>query len=325
MDLQTTQYWSRIRHCNLHFPAAFRFFGDYFTYSCRKWDICGHHSLPKSSIRLCSGYKANVRAFASQKQKKLRRSVNIQKGKNIQPSEQLQNENDGLNVGSASENDRVQDDILMLPSDNLEVQNSVVIPSRSAVLQACTVTSCLIGALGILIRQVSHVASTEGLPIIDCSTNITFNFELSHLVLIMELVILVSSCRYLLLKTWPDFSKSSEAANRQVLTSLEPMDYIIVAFLPGVSEELLFRGALLPLLGVNWTSIFAVAALFGILHLGSGRKYSFAVWATFVGIVYGYATTLSSSVFVPMASHALNNLVGGIIWRYTLKSPKQIE
>lgn len=99
----------------------------------------------------------------------------------------------------------------------------------------------------------------------------------------------------------------------QVLTSLEPVDYMIVSFLPGISEvhkrnslccllysnarknwywfipllhwyilvvlqELLFRGALLPIFGINWTSILGVSALFGVLHLGSGRKYSFAVW-----------------------------------------------
>lgn len=44
--------------------------------------------------------------------------------------------------------------------------------------------------------------------------------------------------------------------------------------------------------------------------------------ATFVGIVYGYATISSSTVVVPMAAHAVNNLVGGIIWRYTSNSSK---
>lgn len=170
----------------------------------------------------------------------------------------------------------------------------------------------------------------------------------------------------------------------QVLTSLEPVDYMFVAFLPGISEvrkskllysfiplfhwyilvvlqELLFRGALLPIFGINWPSILGVATLFGVLHLGSGRKYSFAVWyynlfffaldetflhlanyddysslfqskcsfddlllfrATFVGVAYGYATMLSSSILVPIASHAMNNLVGGIMWRYMSNSSK---
>ncbi|XP_027332190.1 uncharacterized protein LOC113847348 isoform X5 [Abrus precatorius] len=203
-------------------------------------------------------------------------------------------------------------------SDDKFVQND-----KSAVLRACTITSALIAAFGIVIRQVSHVASVEGLPILDCSTEVSFGFEMWHLELIAGLVILISPCRYLLLKTWTDFAESSEAANEQVLSSLQPLDYIVVAFLPGISEELLFRGAILPLLGMNWNSVGVAALIFGILHLGNGRKYSFAIWATFVGLVYGYAAILSSSVVVPMASHALNNLIGGLLWRYTSDTPKR--
>jgi len=44
----------------------------------------------------------------------------------------------------------------------------------------------------------------------------TVTFQMWHLVLITGLVILVSSSRYLLLKIWPDFAESSEAANSQV-------------------------------------------------------------------------------------------------------------
>ncbi|KAA3453295.1 CAAX amino terminal protease family protein [Gossypium australe] len=190
----------------------------------------------------------------------------------------------------------------------------ISIPSRSNVLQACTITSGLIAALGLIIRQVSHVGSMEGLPILDCSTEVSFGFELWHLELITGLVLLISLCRYILLKTWRYFAESSDTANKQVLSSLQPYDYLVVAFLPGMSEELLFRGALLPVLGFDWKSVIVVSTLFGVLHLGNGRK------ATFVGILYGYATIMSSSVIVPMASHALNNLVGGLLWRYTSKS-----
>ncbi|KAK7359053.1 hypothetical protein VNO77_00999 [Canavalia gladiata] len=217
------------------------------------------------------------------------------------------------------QNDKLETSINPL-AQNL---NPMPIPSRNAVLQACIITSGLIAALGMVIRQVSHVASVEGLPVLDCPAEVSFDFELWHLELITGLVVLISSSRYLLLKTWTDFAESSEAANQQVLSSLQPLDYIVVAFLPGISEELLFRGAILPLLGMNWTSIGVVALIFGVLHLGSGRKYSFAIWATVVGLAYGYATILSSSLAVPMVSHAVNNLIGGLLWRYTSDAPKK--
>ncbi|XP_021746635.1 uncharacterized protein LOC110712478 [Chenopodium quinoa] len=234
------------------------------------------------------------------------------------------NDNNGVKDSVPSKIDTINDDFALVneKSELNLVTNDV--PSRGTVLRACTVTSGLIAALGLAIREVSQIASSRGLPVFDCS-QVSFDFQVWHLELVIGLAVLISLSRYTLLKIWPDFSESSEAANRQVLTSLEAYDYLIVAFLPGISEELLFRGGLLPLLGLNWKSALAVAALFGVLHLGSGRKSSFAIWATFVGVAYGYATIVSSSLVVPMASHALNNLVGALLWQQTSRSSKQIS
>lgn len=274
-------------------------------------DSCQFLQLPAKSP---SGDKFRTRTFARRKSvKKWTRDERSQNGIALESTEKgLEEERVVLSDKSSLEDNSVE-----------PVQSTLNnIASRSDVLQACTVTSGLIAALGILIRQVSHVASMEGLPILDCSTEVSFGIEMWHLELITGLVILISSCRYLLLKTWPDFAESTEAANQQVLTSLQPLDYLVVSFLPGVTEELLFRGALLPLFGMDWKSVLLAATIFGFLHLGNGRKYSFAIWATFVGFVYGYATIVSSSLVVPMASHALNNLAGGLLWRNTSKPAK---
>ncbi|KAJ8758841.1 hypothetical protein K2173_002620 [Erythroxylum novogranatense] len=282
-----------------------------------------HHVL---SAKSPSDYKRCVWAFARRKSsKKLRRHEGTPDVVPLEATEKsLKEEHGDFSESSIAE-----------VSDVKSVQQTVNVPSRRAVLQACTVTSGLIAALGLIIRQVSHAASMEGFPIHDCSMEVSFGIEMWHFELIMALVILISSSRYLLLRTWPDFAESTEAANKQVLTSIQPVDYVIVSLFPGVSElqakctssgnawtlqELLFRGALQPLFGMDWKSVLLVASLFGVLHLGNGRKYSFAVWATFVGLVYGYAALLSSSIVVPMASHAFNNLVGGILWRYTSNS-----
>lgn len=274
-------------------------------------DSCQFLQLPAKSP---SGDKFRTRTYARRKSvRKWTRDERSQNGIALESTEKgLEEERVVLSDKSSLEDNSVE-----------PVQSTLNnIASRSDVLQACTVTSGLIAALGLLIRQVSHVASMEGLPILDCSTEVTFGIEMWHLELITGLVILISSCRYLLLKTWPDFAESTEAANQQVLTSLQPLDYLVVSFLPGITEELLFRGALLPLFGMDWKSVLLAATIFGVLHLGNGRKYSFAIWATFVGFVYGYATIVSSSLVVPMASHALNNLAGGLLWRHTSKPAK---
>ncbi|KAL0761467.1 hypothetical protein Bca101_077617 [Brassica carinata] len=250
--------------------------------------------------------KFDVRASSSRKSLKKQRRES-QQGKDITTR----------SVTEAEEEVIAQVDDTSTSNDSTDV---VAATPRDKVLQACTVTSGLMAALGLVIRKASHAASTEGLPIPDCSADIPFGFETWHLGLIAGTVVLISSSRFLLLKSWPDFADSSEAANQQILTSLEPLDYLVVASLPGISEEMLFRGGLMPLFGTSWVSIVGVGLIFGLLHLGSGRKYSFAAWASVVGIVYGYAAVLSSSLVVPMASHAVNNLVGGLLWRYSSSS-----
>ncbi|XP_074274351.1 uncharacterized protein LOC141598569 [Silene latifolia] len=264
-----------------------------------------------------------VVAFASRKSaKKLRRNKEQQNEVVLQSIKSLDDTN-GVDSNLSSTRDVVDEDLSFLNSKSEASSVSNVIPSRRAVLQACILTSGLIAALGFAIRQISPLASEAGLPFFDCS-QVSFGFEVWHLELIAGLVVLISVSRYTLLNTWPDFAESSQSANTQVLTSLQTFDYPIVAFLPGISEELLFRGALLPLFGLNWKSALAVAVVFGVLHLGSGRKISFAIWATFVGLAYGYATIVTSSVVVPMTAHALNNLIGAVIWYQTSRSSKQI-
>ncbi|KAM7250230.1 hypothetical protein ACFE04_022113 [Oxalis oulophora] len=266
------------------------------------------YPLNTYSSHLYTNFKFTTTAFAT------RKSVNNNNKKKKKNKKKLPTDISFINNSHVNV---IDDDHAPLNNNDDVITTSSSTSSRGMVLQACTLTSALIAAFALIIRQGSHIASSQGLPISDCSTQVSFAFETWHLGLITGLVILISSSRYLLLKTWPEFAESSEAANHQVLTSLQPLDYAVVAFLPGISEEFLFRGALLPFFGMNWVSVLLVAGIFGVLHLGSGRKVSFAIWATFVGLVYGYATIASSSMIVPMASHSLNNLVGGILWRYT--------
>ncbi|KAI3967289.1 hypothetical protein MKW92_022278 [Papaver armeniacum] len=278
-------------------------------------EICNQLLFPRKMLHL----HTLVRSFAGKNSvKKLRRDGKEGKMKKEELKRDFTDESSSRGDFVSGNNIGVE-----LTNDNVVMKSALPSPSRRGVLQACVVTSGLMFAVGLLIRQGSHFAVKEGWPIYDCFTLVSFDFETWHLELIAGLVILISSARFLLLKTWPNFAESSEASNQMVLSQLEPLDYILVACLPGLSEELLFRGALMPLFGLDWKSVLVVAAMFGVLHLGSGRKYSFAIWATFVGLAYGYAAIISSSIIVPMTSHALNNLVGAILWRYISDTSEQ--
>ncbi|XP_020253355.1 uncharacterized protein LOC109830499 isoform X3 [Asparagus officinalis] len=238
-----------------------------------------------------NNFVVQVKTFASRRNKKVK-TGKTSRTRTLQsttfPSKGLEDIS-----GDTSEADTGNDTSTEEQSETSGESTPIPIATRSSVLQACIITSGLLLAFGALIRQASHIASIGGWEITDASSEV--------------------SC----------FAESSQTANGQVLSTLQPLDYILVAFLPGISEELLFRGALLPLFGLSWENALVVGAVFGALHFGSGRKYSFAVWATFVGFAYGLATIVSSTVVVPMVSHALNNLAGGILWYYTSKSKEK--
>lgn len=96
--------------------------------------------------------KYQRRVFASQKSvKNFRKQREAQKNLTSQLNRSSLDESDRLAPGV----DNVEDINNESSVENLDGQKSVNMPSRGAVLQACTVTSGLIAALGIVIRQVS--------------------------------------------------------------------------------------------------------------------------------------------------------------------------
>lgn len=188
-------------------------------------------------------------------------------------------------------------------------------PTREMVLRACVVTCSGISAAGLLIQQASHWAAEAGWSFPDCTVLLSNHVEPWHLGVTMGLIVSVSSIRQFLLGVSRDFSESSRIANRRVLGPLSFGDIIIVAIVPGVSEELLFRGALLPCFGLDWKGAVLAGVLFGVLHISGGRNLAFAAWASFVGILYGLACVSTQTMLVPMAAHSVNNLVGALLWK----------
>lgn len=180
------------------------------------------------------GFGSGIVASANRKSaKKLKRNKEQQGEVILQTSNSQFDDVSGKTENPSSENGSIRGDFTSVVNES--GGNSITIPSRGAILKACCVTSGLIAVLGLAIRQLSHAAASGGLPVFDCS-EVSLDFEMWHLGLITGLVVVISLSRYTLLKTWPDFAESSDAANRQVLTSLQTLDYIIVAFLPGISE-----------------------------------------------------------------------------------------
>ena len=87
---------------------------------------------------------------------------------------------------------------------------------------------------------------------------------------------------------------------------------LVIALLPAVCEELLFRGAILGLLEKSlpqWSRVLVVALLFGALHMAIFRVFPTGV----LGILLTWAALRSGSVFVPMLIHLCNNSIAVLL------------
>ncbi|KAF0204250.1 MAG: abortive infection [Bacteroidetes bacterium] len=107
---------------------------------------------------------------------------------------------------------------------------------------------------------------------------------------------------------------SEETATRLTKQFLETsktsdliINFIMIAILPAIGEELLFRSALIGILrkvfkGIHWPVIIS-ALIFSAFHLQFfGFVPRFAL-----GLVLGYLFVWSGSVWVPMLAHLVNN------------------
>eukprot|EP00252_Welwitschia_mirabilis_P019074 TRINITY_DN4325_c0_g1_i3.p1 TRINITY_DN4325_c0_g1~~TRINITY_DN4325_c0_g1_i3.p1 ORF type:complete len:263 (-),score=46.77 TRINITY_DN4325_c0_g1_i3:72-860(-) len=85
---------------------------------------------------------------------------------------------------------------------------------RADVMKACITTSGAFTVASLIIRQVSHVVSEEGLPFPDCAQIMPYSIGLPQPEILLALVLMISSSRQLLLLFWSEFSESSQTANQ---------------------------------------------------------------------------------------------------------------
>ena len=87
------------------------------------------------------------------------------------------------------------------------------------------------------------------------------------------------------------------------------INILIIGVMAGVTEELLFRGALLTILREKiknpHVAIWIVASIFSAIHL---QFYGF-IPRLLLGAVFGYMLYWSHSIWVPVIAHFLNNTI----------------
>lgn len=90
---------------------------------------------------------------------------------------------------------------------------------------------------------------------------------------------------------------------RTLLGSLHPADALLLAILSAAGEELLFRGLLLPYMGIVGST-----ALFGLAHFVPRRSlWPWSVWAALVGFGLAFLANRTGGLLAPFLVHFIVN------------------
>jgi hypothetical protein len=99
--------------------------------------------------------------------------------------------------------------------------------------------------------------------------------------------------------------------------TLHTSDYVLIALMAAMGEELLFRGALQPLIG-----LLPVAVIFGLLHFTS---IAHVILAGMLGLLLGWLYQWSGSLWSPIVAHFWVDLVTGLLLARRLKPGVKLD
>jgi hypothetical protein len=92
---------------------------------------------------------------------------------------------------------------------------------------------------------------------------------------------------------------------RDLLGPLAGSEIVILAAASSLGEEFLFRGALLP-----WLGIWIQAGIFALLHVGPGKRFlPWTASAFAIGVGFGLLARETGSLGGPIAAHFIINFV----------------
>lgn len=97
-------------------------------------------------------------------------------------------------------------------------------------------------------------------------------------------------------------------------------DVLVISIAAGVGEELLFRGALQPLLAEwtnPWIALVVVSLLFGLAH---ALSTSYFVVATLIGAYFGWLAMHYDDLVAPIVAHAAYDFVAILFFRWRVRA-----
>jgi membrane protease YdiL (CAAX protease family) len=117
----------------------------------------------------------------------------------------------------------------------------------------------------------------------------------------------------------PESERAREAVEKLVTQAPLVVTLLVIAMLPAIAEELVFRGVLLRGLATRLRPVLAIpisAAVFALYHLQPGQM----VTTFMLGLALGFLTLRARSVVPAMIVHLINNSMALLIARDDIPS-----
>lgn len=175
--------------------------------------------------------------------------------------------------------------------------------TRTQVLMAMGITAVV---LLVVAKLWLHFGSVVLLPL---------QGTIDALLLGLGIAVGITAASSLVYRLWPAYRQSADFYLEIVLKPLVLPDLIWLGLLPGMSEELLFRGVMLPAVGLNPTGLIASSLLFGVLHMSGLEQWPYVVWATAVGLLLGFSALATGNLLVPIVAHIVTNWLSSYLWK----------
>lgn len=146
---------------------------------------------------------------------------------------------------------------------------------------------------------------------------LSLEFTLSAILWGLGLAGVIVAASAIVHRFWGAYRHSANYYLELVVKPLIWPDLIWLGLLPGLSEELLFRGVMLPALGLNVTAAILSSLVFGLLHLSGTHQWPYMIWATIVGGILAFSAIATGNLLVPIVAHVITNFVSGCLWKWS--------
>lgn len=183
--------------------------------------------------------------------------------------------------------------------------------SRTQILVVMGVTAVILLTISKLWQKLGNV------------TILPLFFDTHALIWSLGLAVGITITSSIVYRLWAAYRCSADIYLELVVKPLVWADLIWLGLLPGLSEELLFRGVMLPAFGLNLLAVIFSSLLFGVLHLSGANQWPYVVWATVVGFALGYVALVTGNLLIPITAHIITNLVSSCLWKF--RHPKVTE